>query len=177
MIIMVDKSKIAAAINLLIECDRFAKYVNEMTAILEDWDQHPMAYAGKLAPLNELLRVGLESRVGFERLIALAEERRKQLPKQRRTDYQRELMAQRRTRVAKAIELQELLHGKMDAAAKEKYAKEIQARWATAKEKFLASQGELTWDQKNKKSQEFWAAIDGKLDANIAHEREKKRNL
>ena len=172
---MVDRSKIVAAINLLIECERYAKLVNELTSILENWDRHPMAYAGKLSPLNALLDVGLESREAFEKLIKLVESKRRQLPKQRRQDYQRELMAARRSRVAKAIDLEELLHGEMDAEGKSKFGKAIHGRWAEARNKFIKSKGELTWDQRNAASQQFWNAIDEKLDANLEYERKKKR--
>ena len=174
---MVDRAKVVEAINLLIECDRYARIVNEMTSILESWDQHPMAYADKLSPLNILLKIGLESRDTFERILKLIEEKRKQRPKQRRQDYQRELMQQRRARIAKAIDLEELLHGTMAADAKKKFVEAIQRRWADAKAKFLSAKGELSWDQKNRFTQEFWSSVDKKLDANIAHERSKRRGV
>jgi hypothetical protein len=174
---MVNKLKVAEAVNLLIKCERYAKYANEMTAILEEWDLHPMYYVAHLTPLNALLDVGLESREAFERLLKLVEEKRKLLPKQRRVDYQRELMAARRARVAKAIELEELLHGPMDATRKEQYAKDIQGRWTEARNRFLEKQGELSWEQRNKKTQEFWAAVDAKLEANVATERKKRSKV
>ena len=174
---MVERSKIVEAINLLIACDRYAKLVNELTGILENWDRHPMAYAGKLSPLNALLDVGLESREAFEKLIKLVEAKRKQLPKQRRQDYQRDLMAARRARLAKAIDLEVLLHGEMDTDAKAKFIKAIHVRWAEARDKFIKAKGELTWEQRNAASQQFWQAIDEKLDANLAYERKKSRGL
>jgi hypothetical protein len=136
-----------------------------------------MKYAGKLSPLNALLDVGLESRVAFEKLIKLTEAKRRQLPKQRRQDYQRELMAARRARVAKAIDLEELRHGSMDTEARDKFAKAIQGRWAEARDKFIKGKGELTWDQRNEASREFWSGVDKKLDTNLEYERRKKRGL
>jgi hypothetical protein len=174
---MVDKEEVVEAINLLIECERYAKFVNEMTGILESWDQHPMAYAGDLTPLNALLHIGVKNRDKFERVLKFIESKRKERPKQRRQDYQRELMAQRRARDAKAIDLEELQHGPMSAPQKKKFLKELQERWAVAKEKFIQGQGRLTWDERNKKSQEFWASVDKRLDINLAHERQKKRGL
>ena len=176
-IIMVDRAKIVEAINILIQCERYAKLVNELTGILETWSEHPMAYAGKLSPLNALLDVGLESRAAFERLIKLAESKRRLRPKQRRQDYQRELMATRRARLAKAIDLETLLHGEMDAAAKDKFTKAIQFRWSAARDKFIKGKGELTWDQRNEATQQFWAEIDAKLNSNLENERKKKRGL
>jgi hypothetical protein len=136
-----------------------------------------MAYAGELTPLNALLDVGLQSREAFEKLLKLVEQKRKLRPKQRRVDYQRDLMAQRRARIAKAIDLEELQHGEMDAKAREAFTKAIQGRWAEAKNKFIKAQGELSWEERNKKTNEFWKSVDDKLDANIAFERQKKRNL
>lgn len=173
----IDKTKVAEAVNSLIECDRYAKVANELTSILETWDRHPMAYAGRLAPLNTLLDVGLQSRDAFERLLRFVESKRRLLPKQRRIDYQRELMSKRRARVAKAIDLEELQHGPMDAAARERFVKALQGRWIEAKNKFVKSQGQLSWEERNEAARKFWAGIDAKLDANIKYEREKKRNL
>jgi hypothetical protein len=172
---VMDKSKVVEAVNLLIGCERYARVAKELCDLLDTYDTYPMAYAGRLAPLNTLLDIGLESRETFDRLLKYVEEKRKLLPKQRRVDYQRELMAQRRARIAKAIELEELLHGEMDATTRDKYVKGLQGRWAEHKDKFLKSLGELTWEQRNKRTAEFWDAIDQKLEANIANERQRKK--
>jgi hypothetical protein len=174
---MVSKAQVEKALDLLITSDRYAKLVNEMTKMLEEWDRYPMRFERELSPLNVLLDVGLESRTVFEKLIKLSLSMRRQLPKQRRQDYQRELMAARRARMAKAIDLEELRHGSMTSEEKTKFTKAIQGRWAEARERFIKERGELTWQQRNDVTQEFWSGVDKKLDANIAYERKKKRGL
>jgi hypothetical protein len=173
---MVDRARVVEAVNILIHSDRYAKVANELTTILETWDTRPMAYAVQLAPLNALLDVGLQSRDAFERLLKLVESKRKLLPKQRRVDYQRELMSQRRARITKAIDLEELVHGPLCTDEKDRFVRSVQGRWAEAKNKYIAAQGKLSWEQRNEATRKFWKSVDDRLDANINFERKRKRN-
>jgi len=175
--VTVSKARVEKALDLLITSDRYAKLVNEMTRMLEEWDRYPMRFERELSPLNALLDVGLESRTVFEKLIKYSLSLRRQLPKQRRQDYQRELMSERRARVAMAIDLEELRHGKMSSEDKVKFAKAIQGRWAESRKKFLESHPNLSWAERNDKTRSFWSSVDAKLKANIEFERKKKRGL
>lgn len=165
---MTDYSKITTAVNYLIASPSYAKLVNEMTGIIERWDTHPMVYGPKLEHLNSLIDVGLKSRDAFEELVKLAGKKRQELPSARRQDYQRELMRARRTRLAKAIALREATFGKMTKPKRLEYAKDVQARWAEERTKFLKGQGTMTWHQRNEAIAAFWDGIDRKLDINLA---------
>jgi tRNA A37 N6-isopentenylltransferase MiaA len=162
-----DKTTITEAVNHLIEAPNYAKLINEMTGIIERWDTHPMAYGGTLSKLNSLIDVGLENRDAFEKLLDLVERKRKLAPQTRRTDYQRELMRDRRARMAKALELTELTNGPMNTAQRRKREQELQSRWSEARARFIAEKGELTWNERNAASREFWAQIDATLDSNL----------
>lgn len=159
--------RVVDAVNFLIEAPNYSALIQEMTRIIERWDTHPMAYGGHLACLNAMLDVGLHNREAFERLVALIEEKRKAHPKMRRTDYQRDLMRDRRARLAKALALHELRHGPLRGAAREAEAKAIQDRWNAAKRQFLEARGKLGWAARNAATNEFWADVDAKLDANL----------
>lgn len=167
--------RVVEAVNHLIEAPNYASLINEMTKIIETWDTHPMVYGGKLTCLNALIDIGLQDRAAFERVIQLVEDKRKLLPKLRRVDYQRELMRERRGRIAKALELHEMLHGPLRGAARMAKMQEIQQRWAEAKDKFMEPKGKLNFDQKNAATREFWATIDRNLDKNLADARRERK--
>ena len=171
---MVRKQDVVEAVNYLIHNKDSTTRIKELEDILDRWEDRPMIYAGHLIPLNALIDIGLEDREAFNRLIQLVYERRKLVPMLKRVDYQRELMRERRARLAKAVELQELRHGKMDKKTKARFQKEIQERWREAQEQFLRRKGRLSWAERNEARAEFWQMIDKNLDENIRAEREKK---
>ena len=172
---MVDKKKVVEAVNFLITSPNYAKLINEMTGIIERWDTHPMAYGGKLSMLNAMLDVGLENREAFERLLKLVEGKRHLLPQTKRTDYQRQLMRDRRARLAKAMELSEMTSGPMTPSQRKMREKELQTRWASARTEYIAKKGKLSWSERNDASNEFWRMIDRQLDANLATARRQHR--
>lgn len=171
---MVDKQKIVRAVNYLIAAPNYAKLINEMTGIIERWDTHPMAYGGKLDMLNALLDVGLENRDAFEKLLKLVEQKRKLVPQTKRTDYQRQLMRERRARVAKALELAELTSGRLSAGDRRDREKALMDRWRQARREFIEAKGNLSWAERNEASTEFWNMIDRQLDANLQQARRNK---
>lgn len=172
---MVDKKKVTEAVNFLITSPNYAKLINEMTNIIERWDTHPMAYGGKLSMLNAMIDVGLENRDAFEKLLKLIEGKRRLLPQTKRTDYQRNLMRDRRARLAKAMELAETTTGPMSPSQRKQREKELQARWASARTEYIAKKGHLSWSERNDASNEFWQMIDRHLDANLTAARRQHR--
>lgn len=170
------KEQIVEAVNILITADGYGKLLHEMTTILEEWAAHPMQYAGKLAPLNALLDVGVSNRGAFERIIKIVEAKRRLIPEVRRVDYQRDYMAERRARLAKSVELREIHSGPFkDRANRNLYEKDVTARWMTARGEFIAAKGKLGWAERNAAANEFWASIDATLDRNLADARSRVR--
>lgn len=168
-------TRVVDAVNFLIEAPNYAALINEMTKIIETWDTHPMAYGGRLACLNAMVDVGLHNREAFERLVKLVEDKRKLLPSVRRTDYQRDLMRERRARMAKALELHELQFGTVRGAARMQATQDIQTRWSRARSQFLAAKGEMSWLERNEATREFWESIDRNLDINLAQARNSRK--
>lgn len=167
--------RVVEAVNHLVAAPSHTSLVAEMTRIIEQWDTHPMVYGGQLACLNALIDVGLHDREAFERLVDLAAERRRQVPKARRADYQRDLMRERRARQQKALELQELTIGHvLRGSARIAYIEGLQNRWAEAKAEYIKSKGDLTWSERNAAAAEFWAQIDETLDANLKAARKQR---
>jgi len=163
-----NKQVLVEAVNFLIQSESYARLINEVTEIIEHWDTHPMAYAGNLACLNELINVGLESRDAFENLVKLIEDKRKLIPTMRRADYQRDLMRERRARFAKALTLHEAAQGPiLTSAERRRVEDEIRKRWAVARKDFIDARGKLPWKARNTVANEFWEGIDRQLDADL----------
>lgn len=171
---MVRRDDVVAAVNYLIHSRDLTARIKEINEILDRWEERPMIYAGHLMHLNALIDVGLEDREAFEKLVKLINDRRKLLPAMKRVDYQRDLMRQRRSRIAKAVELQELRHGKMDKRARSRFQKEITARWSEAQKDYIKKLGSLTWEKRNQARRNFWETIDKNLSQSIRAERAKK---
>lgn len=166
------KQRVVEAVNFLIASANYARLINEITEIIETYDTHPMAYAGDLAVLNSLIDVGLANRDAFEKLLQLAEDKRRLIPEAKRQDYQRELMRERRARVRKAMQLHEIRTGvKLEGAARVKFMGDLQARWRKARDQHVDAKGDISWKERNDAAQEFWAKIDQGLDNNIAAEK------
>lgn len=123
--------------------------------------------------MNALIDVGLQNRTAFEKLVGMAEDRRRAIPRARRVDYQRDLMRERRARIAKAVELHETMHGRVRGVERNTYINQLQARWRRARDKFIADKGDLDWKARNDAANEFWEMIDRQLDQNLADARRK----
>lgn len=169
-----NKQRVVEAVNFLINAPNYAALIREITRIIETWSTHPMAYTGQLRSLNALVDIGLQNRAAFENLVKLIEERRKLLPRTKRTDYQRELMQQRRAREAKAIELHELVYGPIRGARRMQFLSDLRTRWGKARTEHIAAKGELSWHERNVAANEFWDMIDRQLDVNVQDARRKR---
>lgn len=167
-----DKTRIAAGLSLLVNAKDFTKRCRQIVGIIEDWNDTPMLFGGALEPLNSLIDVGLANREALERLFALASSKRKELPEAKRVDYQRELMREKRERLYRAVELEELMRGTpLKGAARAKYMKETQARWMAERVKFVAAKGELSWKERNEAANAYWHQVDTQLEHDLAEAR------
>lgn len=163
-----NKSQIVAAVNALIAESQYAKRVRMIYDLIEEWDDAPRIFAGKLAVLNPLVDIGLDDIGKLERLLKLAESKRRLLPQIRRVDYQRELMQEKRSRLAKAVQLEQMVRGvAMKPAEKKRYREAMQSGWMAKRDAFIAAKGVLSWKDRNAATQEFWASIDAELDRSL----------
>jgi hypothetical protein len=171
-----NTQRVTDAINHLIEAPNYIALVRELNKIIETWSDHPMVYSGQLRHLNALIDVGLHNKAAFDRLIKLAEDRRRASPRAKRTTYQRELMRDRRSREAKSLELHEQIHGPLRGAARIEFLANLRERWRGERERFIQSKGgnALDWKGRNDAANEFWSMVDRKLDMNLADTRRKR---
>jgi hypothetical protein len=87
--------------------------------------------------------------------------------RQRRNDYQRELMRRRRARIAKALALAELTSGKLKGTERTERVKSLQSVWAAAREAFIIEAQAVTLAEIHGASRQFWQTLDTRLDTNL----------
>ena len=164
-----DKTKIAHGLSILVQSTSFTHRVNQINEIVAGWEDTPLLFGGALEPLNALVDVGLHNKEALAKLVELARQKRRAVPTSRRVDYQRELMREKRERLYKAVELEELVRGApLKGAAKSKYMAGVQSKWMQERNAFIAAKGNLTWKQRNEAASAFWQQVDGKLEADLA---------
>lgn len=156
------------AVNLLIEAENYSSLAAEMTRLIEHGSTE-VQYGMGLAPLNALVELGRTDRNAFERVLVLVEGKRKEDPKSAKRDYQRDIMRERRQRMAKAILLHEARVGALKGGARATEMAEIRKRWTRAKAQYIVDSGATSAEDRRQAVQSFWAMVDRQLDANLAN--------
>lgn len=164
----VTNDRVVEAVNYLIEAPDYSARTQEMTRSLES-PKHPLAYVGALSCLNALLDLGRDNRDAFERLIKLIEAKRKENPKVAKRDYQRDIMRDRRKRMAKALLLHEARVGPLKGDARANEMVSIRNRWTKAKAEYIVQRDVVSASARLEATRDFWAMVDRQLDANIAN--------
>lgn len=167
-----DKAKIAQGLSLLVNAKSFVQRVRQINEIVDGWEDTPLLFGGTLEPLNALVDVGLSNREAMTKLIDLAQSKRQQVPVAKRVDYQRHLMREKRERLYKAVELEELVRGaSLKGDARKKYMFALQAKWMHERNEFIATKGDLSWKERNEAANLFWRQLDTKLEHDLAEAR------
>lgn len=61
---------LTAAANFLAASEQFRTIANEIGRFIRDWDESPKQYAGELAVLNPLIRLGVDHPDKYAKLMA-----------------------------------------------------------------------------------------------------------
>jgi len=166
--------RIAVAQKILVETKYFAQDVKNIYDVVDKYHKLPRVFGDPFESYNALVRAGVENREVLDNLIQDVSERRRLIPEARRRDYQRELMRERRERIRKSTELEELLRGRMTPRNRKSFAIEAQRRWHVDRDRFIAAQGDQSWAGRNTATQNFWREFDRSLDEKLAVERARK---
>ena len=156
------------AVNYLIDASDYAARAHEMTRSIEN-PRDRVDYTGSLACLNALLDLGVANRDAFERLLKLVEEKRMENPTVSKRDYQKNIMRDRRKRMAKALLLHEARQGPLKGEERATEMAAIRARWAKAKAEYLVTRETASAADRLDATKDFWAKVDRQLDANVAN--------
>jgi hypothetical protein len=164
----VATDRVTEAVNYLIDAPDYIVRAQEMTRSIET-PKARVDYTGSLAPLNALLDLGVANRDAFERILKLVEAKRKDNPNVAKRDYQRDIMRERRKRMAKALLLHEARQGPLRGEDRTKEMASIRARWSKAKAEYLIDRDVSTGGERLDATRDFWAMVDRQLDANVAN--------
>jgi hypothetical protein len=160
---------ITEAVNLLIEAENYSTLAQEMTRAIERPVMR-VAYVDEHACFNALVDLGETDRNAFERLLKLIDAKRQENPKTAKRDYQRDIMRDRRKRMAKAILLHEARSGPLRGTARAAEMTAIRARWTRAKAQFIVDrQSSSSVNERLQATRDFWEMVDRQLDANLAN--------
>ncbi len=161
-------TQVVEAVNYLVASKSFASLVRELHSIVAQWKHRPMVYAGERAILNALIDVGVTNPEAFDRLLDLAASKRANLPITKRVEYQRNLMQERRQRLALVVELHERTVGsRLSPAERRKFVTAQQERWRREREAYLSGKGALDWKARNACIEAFWKKIDETLQLEV----------
>jgi hypothetical protein len=160
--------RVVAAVSHLIASDDYSSLIGQMTRIIEGRPPYPTQYVGSAACLNALVEVGIKNREAFEKVLSLVERRRLENPKVAKRDYQRNIMRERRKRMAKALVLHEARSGALKGDERTSAMAAIRRRWEQARAQFLAEQDVMSGEERLVAIRQFWSTLDRQLDANLA---------
>jgi hypothetical protein len=156
-----------AAVSYLIAADDYTKLTADMTRIIENPPYTPR-YVSVSEPLNALVDLGRKNREAFEKVLALVERRRLEHPKVAKREYQKQIMRERRKRMAKALVLHEVRTGPLKGEDRAATMAAIRGRWEQARAQFLARQEVMSGEERLAAIRQFWSTLDRQLDANLA---------
>jgi hypothetical protein len=164
-----DKEALVAAVELLARTRAHAALVAQINDIVAHWDERPMVFAGALACLNSLIDLALANKEAYARLLALAEEKRNELPDRRRAAYQRSFMRERRARLTKATQLEEIVRGRpLTKEERAVYWRGMMAQWMRQRDEFVQQQRAASWKERNAAGAKFWDSVDHALDKELS---------
>ena len=160
-----DKQAVKAAVESLIETTQYLSIRRAFDELIRTWDKWPTRFAENMAVYNALVDLGRESPDALANVYALVERKRRGVPAAKKVDYQRDYMRQRRVRVNKAIELEEIVRGKpMGADERKAYGIAVLADWMRQRQEMLAKHPEASWKDRNELVGKFWEELEARLD-------------
>ena len=163
-----NKELIRSAVELLVESNRYSALKKELRELITARETMPRRFAAELSVLNELIDLEKTSPEAFANVINLVETRRRVIPSSSNADYQRDYMRQSRARRALALKLEEIDRGKpLTPVARKSFKDAVNKKWMAARDAYIASQGELTWKERNDVTSDFWRTIDNQLEERL----------
>lgn len=161
--------QLVAAVNLLIKEEKaYSNLVREMTKLIEDG---PVGFRYEIAlePLNTLVDLGRRDRDAFERVLKFIDGKRQARPNTAKVDYQRDLMRERRQRMAKAMLLHEARTGPLKGDERKAQMASIRERWTRAQRQFIVDREATSAAERRQAHRDFWEMVDRHLDANLTN--------
>lgn len=178
---MTDKQQLAEAANTLIHDNKAPEMFKTLLDVLGLPPTLPVKLSGEASVLNPLLTMARNDREAFNRVIDLIESKRasremsplRQPVTEAKFDknkYQAELMAERRVRQIKAVDIENLRRppsAQLEAHPRMEFMRVQQSKWMRQLEAQLAARKTgktITKAQRQEISAQFWQGIDRELE-------------
>jgi hypothetical protein len=156
----VERAKVA--INYLLTQKYYAQLWRKIVAASQKPNLN--SFEGEQETLNELVLIGFQNKKALDNLYEVIKSHRSD-----KADYQREFMATKRRRDAKAVRVEELItNKKLSHEERRLFLLERYSSWNKGRDEVIAQYDELTWDQRNEIIKEYWVLIDQGLDLSIS---------
>lgn len=178
-----DKQLLLEAVNALIQSPQAHEWYDALTAAVPLAQRHPIKLSDGPAVLNPLLKLRLQDKIAYERVIGLVDQHRAKLgydplvpPVEPagydKVEYMREFMEQKRVRQRLAADTENLLRPERDKLVgnhRLEFMRRQSAKWKAQLDSHLqhareASGGSLTKEQDRAARAAFWATIDRDLE-------------
>ncbi len=179
----VDKQSVLEAVNDLIADPDPRPKVEALDVVFEVSNRHPVKLAAGMAVLNPLLRLRRENPQGWEGVKTLIDTKRAikglkpcwPAPEPESFDkpeYQRQLMAERRERPRRAVDLENMqrpAHAQLRGKPRLEYMDRTFAKWAAKRDRHLEACAEqkgskLTREEAAQARDDFWRTVDRRMD-------------
>lgn len=178
---MTDKQQLAEAANALIHSPEAPEMYQTLLEVLALPLKLPVKLSGGMSILNPLLAAARRDREAFDKVIDLIESRRASrameplrplTPEHKfdKNEYQRELMAERRVRQIKAVDIENLRRppsAQLVGHPRMEFMRVQQGKWMAQLNALLdaSSDGKtMAKSQRQEASAAFWASIDRHLE-------------
>ena len=153
-----DLARARAAVQFLVDTSYGPQHITKIKAYVAKTRGLPFKEDQEC--LNELIEIGRQNPDALEALLAIVASKRSD-----KGAYQREFMAAKRKRDAKALKLKALLSGKkLDNSEKVAALSAQYGFWNAERDAYLAAQGELEWAARNAAIRTFWDTKEAELD-------------
>jgi hypothetical protein len=150
------------ALNQLVESPYYAQTWRKIVAAAKKPDAEP--FTGDQETLNELVHIGRQNTKALDNLLDVLKHKRRD-----KTDYQREFMAAKRRRDAKAIRLEQIVSGNhMTLEERRLFLLKRYTDWHKERDAVLAQYPDVSWEERNSIIRQFWVRQEALLDAALA---------
>jgi hypothetical protein len=157
------------AVAYLISSDSARSEITALLRLVDEYPELPKKFDGHLEVLNPLILIGVADKPSLDKILEFVANNRAATPKDTRNDYQRDIMADRRRRMYKAIDLHEITTGRrLRGVERKQYGRDAHARWMKALEAKLEEFRGEDYFTKHLIRKQFWERIEKQLDENIA---------
>lgn len=189
--------KLLEAVNELVGAEDARQKLDAIEAVLPAARRYGAALTGELETLNALVRLAVEAPEKYKRVLDLIDDKRKEagllplrdpVPRYDKVSYMREFMQQKRQRLRRAADIENLMRPEKDrlvGKSRIEFMDRQAAKWKEQRDRMIERARQAAGTERLSKEaldnliRQFWANVDAELDAleDLAREERLKRGI